>query len=124
MVAKAITRTLLGELGNDALCLLAGVWSDDDCPPSVQVAALKHCQAFIASRADGTDFKQDFQIIIPSLLLALQSPDRSTRETAMDCISALATSDSSTKDVPVYAFDSLYGASSGMATRICLRTGN
>jgi len=117
-VSKAITKAIFQTVKNDAGCFLSGIWTDSTLSASVQVAALKHCQAFIASRIDGTDFKQDFQILIPALLRALILPNQATRETAMDCIAVLATSDASGKNVPIYAFDALYGASSGWSPLI------
>lgn len=115
-VSKTITKTLFQNVGSATLCLLSGIFVSSDVAASVQIGALKHAQAFIASRCDGTAFKQDFQIILPALLQCLMSEATATREAACECIAVLATGDQSAKDVPIYSYDVLYGESFGMPT--------
>ena len=112
-ISKIVINAIFQSIKNDTACFLTAIWTDTALPASLQVAALKHCQAFVVSKTDGTDFKQDFQIILPALLIALTLPSQATREAAMDCIAVLAMSDASAKDVPIYAFDALYGSFSG-----------
>ena len=86
-------------------------------PPSVngidaettRYIALRHALAFI--RAKTSDVVTDFQTILPSFLIPLQSSDRRVRSAVMDCVATLAAAVS--KPTSVYAYDAVYGPASG-----------
>ena len=103
---------------------LAGIWSAIEASAQdsheasderrTSVAALHHSRAFIyahspADEDDSSEGKQrDFQVILPSVLIALQSTDRTVREAATRLLSAISAARRPTKNVQVYAFDSIY----------------
>lgn len=113
-------------IGNATLLFLAGVWSSNETSTyidqdsatlrhSVSAAALHHARAFITAHHHGPagkgdkDYKQiDFQVIFPSVLIALQSFNRAVRDAGVALISAMATSSNGSKSREIYAYDAAY----------------
>ena len=116
-LSATLTKTLFVSLGEDALKFLAGIWLQ---PRTVQVAfepaqysALKHAAAFMEAHYSTQRFV-DFQTMLPAVLVGVQFNDRRLREAALDCVASLARLSQAKNPSDVYAFDAIYGASSGM----------
>ncbi|KAG7447396.1 uncharacterized protein BT62DRAFT_967377 [Guyanagaster necrorhizus] len=109
-VAMHMLRTLFMNIADEALAFLTGIWaiSDDE---DLAVVAFGHTIALLKAHMSG-DESVDFQTIVPSLLVSLQSPSLEIRKAALQCVSLLAKA-SEKKYVRVYAFDTIYGASTG-----------
>ncbi|THU93396.1 hypothetical protein K435DRAFT_779869 [Dendrothele bispora CBS 962.96] len=106
-----LIRDLFISLKHEAMVFLAGVWlgaEDGEGDVPVQASALQHGLAFIQAH-NSADVGVDFQTIVPSLLVALQSPEESVRRIATECFAVL--NEMKHKFTRVYAFDAVYGAS-------------
>ena len=106
-LATDLLRSLLTQLGSDALLFFASVWSApaSSTTPYLRVAALKHAAAFLRAHASIKD-KADFQLILPALLLALRNEDKEVRTAAVSVLQVVATVKESED---VYALDGIYG---------------
>ncbi|KAF8515684.1 armadillo-type protein [Hysterangium stoloniferum] len=108
-----LIKALFVNLREHALLFLAGVWTESLLIDSDSVylphAALFHGAAFLQAQVTDVGQPQDFQVILPSLLVALQARQRSVRSVAMDCIGIIARSTHSAVPSSVYALDSVYG---------------
>lgn len=113
-------QKLFESIGPKALLFLAGLWTSN--APSVtavsKYVALKHALAFLQAQ-QSAEVHVDFQVIIPSLICALQETDKRVRAAAMDCLSAIGSSAGGPKSSDVYAYDSVYGKSSGQTMLLC-----
>ncbi|KAK0447887.1 uncharacterized protein EV420DRAFT_1647628 [Desarmillaria tabescens] len=107
-VAMHMLRTLFMNIADEALAFLTGVWANCD-DEDLAVVAFGHTIALLKAHTSG-DESVDFQTIVPSLLVSLQSPNLEIRKAALQCISLLAEA-SEKKYARVYAFDTIYGAS-------------
>ncbi|KAG6866337.1 hypothetical protein C0991_005804 [Blastosporella zonata] len=102
-----VLQSLFISLKSDALAFLAGIWTHSDVPDDLRRVALNHAAAFLQAHAledDGVDF----QTILPSLLIAIQSTDVGQRSVALICISTLSQL-ADRKFKTVYGFDAIYG---------------
>lgn len=122
LISKA-NSTLFGHLGSDTILFLAGIWTSSSFSTHnkanvVGYVALRHASAFLRAHVDG-DSVVDFQTVLPSLLVALQSIDRQIRSAAMDCINVLAKVDEGKKPTLIYAYDQVYSNASGMLAYSC-----
>ena len=109
MLAKSLLRSLFVQLGEETLLFLASVWTRRDEPLAVRIAALRHAGAFVAAhktQADGIDF----QLIMPSLLVALADEDKKVREASVIVVKAISAVHTGSENV--YALDSIYGSRS------------
>ena len=116
-LSSQLTKSLFVALGEDALKFVAGVWlrsptSSAQFEPH-RYSGLKHAAAFIEAHFSSQRFV-DFQTVLPAILVAVQYEDRRLREAAMDCIAALVRLGQAKNAIAVYAFDAIYGASSGI----------
>ncbi|KAK0200852.1 hypothetical protein DFS33DRAFT_1386800 [Desarmillaria ectypa] len=107
-IAMHMLRTLFMNIADEALAFLTGVWSNCDDEDLV-VVAFGHTIALLKAHMSGNE-SVDFQTIIPSLLVSLQSSKLEIKKAALQCISILAKA-SEKKYARVYAFDTIYGAS-------------
>ncbi|KAG6857013.1 hypothetical protein H0H87_010685 [Tephrocybe sp. NHM501043] len=107
-----VLQSLFIGLKSDALAFLAGIWtgtSNDEGADDLRTVALYHAAAFLQAHAledDGVDF----QTILPSLLVAIQSTDVGRRDVALTCVSTLSQL-ADRKFKTVYGFDTIYGKS-------------
>lgn len=113
VLTTGILQALFISLQDDVLAFLAGIWTgavqaiDEDS--EIRTVALCHAAAFLQAHiAEGGGV--DFQTILPSLLVALQSRDSDRRKIALTCISHLHLL-SDWKFVTLYGFDTIYGKS-------------
>ena len=117
-LSSQLTTNLFVSLGEDALKFLAGVWlqprSATSGFQSYQYSALKHAAAFFEAHFSSQRYV-DFQTVLPAVLVAVQYENRRLREAALECIFALERISQAKNPSAVYAFDAIYGTSSGMA---------
>jgi len=109
ILTTAILQLLFLNLKDDALAFLAGIWiadSSDPFPESRGISLL-HAAAFLQAH-DLEDDGKDFQIILPALLVALQSPDPRVLRGALESISRIRVL-AERKLTSVYQFDAIYG---------------
>ncbi|KAF8654764.1 hypothetical protein AX16_003419 [Volvariella volvacea WC 439] len=108
-----VLNTIFNAIDGDSLALLASVWADPPKyidPEHLRAVALMHGIAYLKAHLD-QDIRIDFQTIIPSLLVALQSPAPNCRELALEVISILRQLANSSF-TSVYKFDTIYGDAS------------
>ncbi|RDB23790.1 U3 small nucleolar RNA-associated protein 10 [Hypsizygus marmoreus] len=113
LLTNAILQTLFISLKEDALAFLAGIWAGSAFSISeesyLRTVALRHAAAFLEAHiAEGE--RVDFQTILPSLLVALQSHDIDSRQAALVCITHLHQL-ADGRFATVYEFDTIYGKS-------------
>ena len=105
-----IIRALFVNLKDDSLVFLIGILMQSlginenrgHC-----TTALRHAAAFLKAKPN-----VDFQVILPSLVVAMQDADSGIREAALECVELMAANNKEIQGV--YAFDVIYGESSGM----------
>ncbi|KAG8889028.1 snoRNA-binding rRNA-processing protein utp10 [Tulasnella sp. 332] len=108
-LATTLLQGVFVNIKDEALVFLVGVCTDEHSPPSLQRLALDHAKAFLLVQlASQTISAMDFQVIVPALLVALSSSDRSVRTVATECIECLHKMHSDRR-ASVYAVDSIYG---------------
>lgn len=103
---------LFGNIQDDALAFLTGIWLTGLDDQDLAALTLSHCVALLEA-FKSTSSAVDFQTILPSLLVALQSPSLKIREASLQCLTLMSDSTQG-KLERVYAFDSIYGASASM----------
>ncbi|KAG8908257.1 snoRNA-binding rRNA-processing protein utp10 [Tulasnella sp. 403] len=108
-----LLRQLFSGMKDETLLFLAGVWSapaDAGNDPVVQRVALNHAKAFLIaqSRLDPTQ-AANFQAIVPSLLIALRSPEKATRALAAECVQIIKDIRAEPRQGWCYAMDTIYG---------------
>lgn len=118
LLSTHLLRILFINLRDDALAFLAGIWLADgidgnEVQDHLRHAALRHAMAFLEAHRT-TSHWVDFQTILPALLVALQNANQHVRKSAAECLSILAQLSQSKTVSEVYAFDTIYGSSSGM----------
>ncbi|WVF68418.1 hypothetical protein IAT40_003183 [Kwoniella sp. CBS 6097] len=109
-LAQALLRSLLAQLGEDALLFLASVWTSR-ASTALRTASLRHANAFVSAYS-GVKSEQgiDFQIMIPSILVALRDSEKPVRSAAVDVLKAMAVNTQSSENI--YALDTIYGSQS------------
>lgn len=107
-LAKSLLRSLFATLREDALVFFASIWTDASQQSALQVAALRHATAFVKSYSVGTDF----QMVVPSLLVAFTSQHKAVRDAASGLIKVINAS-ASNETKSYYAIDTFYGKDSG-----------
>ncbi|WVQ74325.1 U3 small nucleolar RNA-associated protein 10 [Cryptococcus sp. DSM 104548] len=117
-IAQALLRSLLTQLGEDALLFFASVWTSPSAlfPAALRTSALRHALAFIRAYASIPATPQnppvDFQVILPQVLIALQDSERQVRQAAVDVLKSVSGGETMGD---VYALDVVYGERSETA---------
>ncbi|KAF8578875.1 ARM repeat-containing protein [Ramaria rubella] len=116
-LSTTLLKALFVNLREQALLFLAGVWTASllTDPDSINLAhaALFHAAAFLRAQTTDADYPQDFQVMLPSLFIALRSKHRIVRLAAMDCVGVISQTSSSARAIStVYGLDSVYGSNS------------
>ncbi|KAG0209950.1 HEAT repeat-containing protein 1 [Mortierella sp. GBA30] len=106
---------------SDSIEFLCSLWTDSTQPALVQLRSLQiasvNLQAFVQTKGDAADF----QVVIPSLLIALVSPVKAVREAAVTCLGSISalyprvkTTGKKGKSMAtdIFKFDSFYGKTS------------
>lgn len=107
-----LLQGLFDALKEDALAFLAGIWTAPKSSGDSNIVALRHASAFLQAHIAEED-GIDFQTILPSLIVAVQSSDQTQREAALTCIAQLRQL-AEGKFSAVYKFDVVYGQSQSM----------
>ncbi|GJJ09338.1 hypothetical protein Clacol_003560 [Clathrus columnatus] len=116
-LSTMLLKALFVNLREEALLLLVGVWSgvllrglnhNSNSEHLVQTG-LSHTLAFLRAQIEDTSSPQDFQTVVPALLIALHADIKSIRSAAMDCIAAITQSTKCASASSVYAVDTVYG---------------
>lgn len=113
-LARSLLRSILASLREDALVFFASIWTDEKQHAPLQVAALRHATAFVKSYAMGTDFQMD----MPSILVAFTSTHRAVRDAAIGLMKVVNRS-ASDETKSYYAIDTFYGKQSGVLGQNC-----
>lgn len=123
LLSAYLLRALFVSLKDDALVFLAGVWSSasedlsTEMRTQIQLAALSHASAFLIAYEDAQG-SIDFQTILPSILVMLESTSQPVRAAAVQCLSVLGRLSQAGKPQAVYAFDTVYGVHSGKLNQL------
>lgn len=105
-----LLRALFWNLGEDVLLFLTSIWTATSIESGIRCAALRHGEAFIlACSTDGT--RQDFQCVLPTVLITLSDDNEEIRQSAMTVIEAISKALSG-KALKVYGLAEVYGKSS------------
>ena len=110
-LAQSVLRFLLTQLKDDALIVFAYIWTSGH--RHARLAALKHALGFIQAYATLTQQTVDFQMVIPSLLIALQDNVKEIRSAAVAVLKKIG-SLVEKGGTEIYALDTIYGSRSGM----------
>lgn len=110
-LARKLLQHLFAVLREDTLTFLACVWTDINTAEPLRVAALRHACAFAKSYALGTDF----QMVVPSVLVAFTAKNQAIREAAVALLKVVNRS-ASNETKNYYALDTFYGDQTGMST--------
>lgn len=108
-LAKGLLRSLFMQLGEETLLFLASVWTQRSASLAIRTAALKHAGAFVAAHKGQTD-GTDFQLVLPSLLIAFSDTEKKIREAGISVVKAISAVNTGSENV--YALDSVYGSKS------------
>lgn len=112
VLARTLLQRLFTILREEALTFFASVWTDVEVATPLGVAALRHASAFVKSYALGTDF----QMVVPSILVAFTSTNEAVRESAVALLKVVNRS-ASNETKNYYALDTFYGTRSGQSFR-------
>ncbi|KAG0048658.1 HEAT repeat-containing protein 1 [Gryganskiella cystojenkinii] len=109
-------------LTSDSIEFLCNLWTDSTSSSLIQVRSIQIASANLQAFASQTKVDAiDFQVVAPTLLIALGSPIKAMRETAVSCIQTIAsiyprikTTGKKGKSVAaeIFKFDSFYGKTS------------
>lgn len=116
----AILRDLFINLKADALAFLIGISLSSSLgtgpdKDGFAVMALDHSSAFLRAHLSEPEVGTgvDFQTILPSLLVVLQSNNAEIRQATIKCLALVTELTNGKKFSEVYAFDVIYGAVGG-----------
>ncbi|KAK8849743.1 hypothetical protein IAR55_005078 [Kwoniella newhampshirensis] len=106
-VSSTLLRSLLTQLGEDALLFFASLWTSTSSV-TLRTASLRHATAFI-SACSGVKSQQgvDFQILIPAILIALRDGEQVVRQAGVKVLKAM--SGETEGSATIYALDTIYG---------------
>ncbi|KAG0237384.1 HEAT repeat-containing protein 1 [Mortierella sp. GBA43] len=106
----------------DSVDFLCSLWTDSTVPALIRLRSLQIASANLQAFAKQSDTGAvDLQVVIPTLLIALSSPLKVMRETALTCLDSIAsiypkvkTSGKKGKSMAtdIFKFDSFYGKTS------------
>ncbi|KAJ3038299.1 HEAT repeat-containing protein 1 [Rhizophlyctis rosea] len=110
-------------VGKETIEFCSVFWTDDDVDstPSVKTAALNIATSFVRLFAEPTTpLKYDFQLVVPTLMVALANQSKVVRNSALVCLTAIkacyarfGVGFKKQKAGSIYAYDLYYGPSSG-----------
>lgn len=108
-------------LGDESLVFLARIWTSSSYSVPLRTMALQDAAAEVNALSPpntepGNRRRRDFQLLIPSILIALTDPVRSVRSAALDLITSIKESliisgheQSAASETNIYAYDRFYG---------------
>ncbi|KAG0240188.1 HEAT repeat-containing protein 1 [Actinomortierella wolfii] len=119
---KMIEKLFELHLTTDALEFLSSQWTDSSVSTMTQLRSLQIASANLqAIASQSTNNAADYQVIIPTLMMAMASSVKAIRDTAVTCVSTIAslypkvkTTGKKNKNIAVniYKHDSFYGPTS------------
>ena len=128
--AKALARSILSSLfvnilGDDLLAFLASIWTSPTSSAQLKCNALRDGSLFVKTLSESSP--RDFQMVLPSVLLALQQENKAVRVAALlFLVEMKAVLPTSTAEV--YGRDLFYGADAseslhpdGLVSRLTVR---
>nr|XP_019009268.1 uncharacterized protein I206_05916 [Kwoniella pini CBS 10737]OCF48049.1 hypothetical protein I206_05916 [Kwoniella pini CBS 10737] len=106
-LASSLLRSLFAQIGEDALLFFASIWTGQS-ESTLRTASLRHALAFVSAYS-GVKGQQgiDFQIMLPSIVIALQDAEKQVRSAAVDLLKAMSENAQSSENI--YALDTVYG---------------
>lgn len=112
-LAKKITRSIFtGVVGEDSLAFLASIWTLNGSA-ELSAIALRDAAAYVVARAAKGSI--DFQMLLPAVLVALQSNSAKVRTYGMNLLTALESVIPSAT-AQVYGQEVFYGPTSGSSS--------
>ncbi|CAO1628552.1 unnamed protein product [Jaminaea pallidilutea] len=109
--ALPVLEIMFQRLGTSLPTFLASIWCSNKSHWEMAAAALKHLVPFVLAHKDHGQI--DFQLIVPSLLIALAHSDRIVRNEALACLQAIATpltpKINAAAPRSIWAYDTVYG---------------
>lgn len=113
--STSIMQFLFGTIvSEDVLAFLAAVYTSARYPSKLRAIALRDTATFVATNAAAeTGSYNDYQVLLPSLLVAIASGTKEMRTAAMSVIDKIANvgKKASAQQI-IYGFDAFYGPSS------------
>jgi U3 small nucleolar RNA-associated protein 10 len=107
--SMSMLSILFNNLEADSLAFLAGIWTGSS-DQELCLVSLRHASAFLQAHCSA-DQPLDFQTVLPSLIVAVQTLDRPGREAALECIAQLVIP-TDKRFSAVYCLDTIYGSGS------------
>jgi len=107
-LARSLLQSLFLQLGSEALLFLASVWTDHDNSSGLRLAALKHASSFVMAHKGQNGI--DFQLLLPSILIALGDNQQKVRVGGVALLKSIVLLAGNGDEV--YALDTIYGAKS------------
>ncbi|KAJ1720720.1 snoRNA-binding rRNA-processing protein utp10 [Coemansia erecta] len=121
-----IGRLLRTCVGAEWAEFLAATWADASQPAGVRARSLL---TFSALSQHGEGAAEDYQVLLPALLVALADEDRAVRAAAVGCVQTLAAQyarlvpgKGKAQEQRIHRYDALYGAHSGRLQYLPLPT--
>jgi U3 small nucleolar RNA-associated protein 10 len=111
-LSRVLLRSLFTQLNEDALPFLASTYATPSLSSALRIVALRHATAFVSAHASSEEGKAvDFQMVLPSLLVAMQDSNQDVREAGVGVLKAIGglirigTGE-------IFALDTFYGSQS------------
>ena len=109
-LARGLLQSLFLQLGSETLLFLASIWTDLGNSAGLRLAALKHASSFVTAHKGHNGV--DFQLVLPSILIALSDSQRKVRVGGVALLRGIISLSGSGDEV--YALDTIYGAKSDL----------
>ncbi|KAF9103403.1 HEAT repeat-containing protein 1 [Mortierella sp. AM989] len=119
---QMIEKLFENHLMSDSIEFLCNLWTDSSASALVQLRSLQIASANLQAFATQTkEDAIDFQVVIPTLLIALANPAKAMRDTAVECLKSIAALYPNVKitgkkgksmATDIFKFDSFYGKTS------------
>ncbi|SNX84833.1 related to UTP10 - nucleolar protein, component of the small subunit processome [Melanopsichium pennsylvanicum] len=124
-LSKVLLQILLLKTADSSLPFLASIWTNTGASytPAVRLAALRHADAYLHAQAQAgaQQEPEDFQVVVPLLLVALSDAEAAIRLAAVSCLDrirdickrAIGTPKGSRKrgkELDIFGFESFHGA--------------
>ncbi|WWC65921.1 uncharacterized protein I303_108543 [Kwoniella dejecticola CBS 10117] len=110
LLASSLLRSLFAQLGEDALLFFASIWTSQSSA-ALKTASLRHAFAFVSAYSGMKALQGiDFQIMVSSVVIALQDSEKSVRSAGVDLLKTMSVNAQNSENI--YALDTIYGSRS------------
>ncbi|KAF9401164.1 HEAT repeat-containing protein 1 [Mortierella sp. AD011] len=119
---QMIEKLFENHLMSDSIEFLCNLWTDSSTTALIQLRSLQIANANLQAFAtQTTEDAIDFQVVVPTLLIALANPAKAMRDTAVSCLESIVTLYPKVKitgkkgksmATDIFRFDSFYGKTS------------